>query len=275
MGNYNNEYEGYYGKILEKQRRGASYRGYNGTGYSRGSYKEENRSINNKPLFEFSKEGIVKRIMQELIGVLCLMILVVVCKTVNMPQVEWIYSYGKNIVNENFDYKQVVNYDYGTLLAKANINFSDSNDLRAELENYVETFKAKFTGEKTQKDEIKDTFVSPLKGTVLEDSEKTIGDKGVIIQGGVNEEVICVYEGTVKKIGDNAKLGKYIIIDHGNGVESKYSNLKELELKEGTSVGKGELIGKVDENKELNIKGVIFQLFIMGTAKNPLEYMEF
>lgn len=275
MGNYNNEYEGYYGKILEKQRRGANYRRYNGTEYSRGSYREENRSSNSKPLFDFSKEGIFKRIIQELIGVLCLMVLVVVCKTVNIPQIDWIYSYGKNIVNENFDYKQVVNYDYGALLAKVNINFSNSNDLRVELENYVETFKSKFTGEKTQKDEIKDAFVSPLKGTILEDSEKTIGDKGIIIQGDINQEVICVYEGMVKKIGDDSKLGKYIIIDHGNGVESKYSNLKEIELKEGTSVGKGELIGNTDENKALNIKGLIFQLFIMGTAKNPLEYMQF
>lgn len=275
MGNYNNEYEGYYGKILEKQRRGANYRGYNGTGYSRGSYRDENRSNNNKPLFDFSKEGIFKRIMQELIGVLCLMILVVICKTVNIPQIDWLYSYGKNVVNENFDYKQVINYDYGTLLAKVNVNFSNSNDLRTELENYVETFKSKFTGEKTQKDEMKDTFISPLKGTILENSEKEIGDKGVIIQGDIDEEVVCVYEGTVKKLGDDPKLGKYMIIDHGNGVESKYSNLKETELKEGDSVGKGELIGKVDENKGLNIKGVIFQLFIMGTAKNPLEYMQF
>lgn len=275
MGNYNNEYEGYYGKILEKQRRGANYNNYNGTRYSRENYRGENSSINGKPLFDFSKEGIVKRIMQELIGVLCLMILVVVSKTVSIPQIEWIYNYGKNTVNENFDYNQLVTYDYGSLLTKININFSNSSDLRAELENYVDTFKAKFTGEKTQKDEIKDTFVSPLKGKALENSEKTIGDKGLIIQGEIGAEVICAYDGTVKKLGEDSKLGKYITIDHGNGVESRYSNLKEIDLKEGAAVGKGELIGKVDENKGLKLKGVIFQLFIMGTAKDPLEYMQF
>lgn len=293
MGNYNKEYEGYYAKILERQRQVANYNHYEGNvstgnisvgsdfgntrskGYSSTRYGNGKYSEDKKPFLNFSKEGLIRRIMQELVLIFVLLIVVLVSKTVNMPQTKWIYSYGKEVVDTNFDYKQLATYNYAALLKKPDLSFSNTEDIRIELENYVDTFKASLTGDKTQMDKIKESYTIPLKGKLLAEPSKLIGDKGVVIQGEIGTEVICVYDGKIKKIGEDSKLGKYVIVDHGDGVESKYSNLKEIELKEGASVGKGELIGKVDENKNLNIKGVIFQIFIMGTAREPEEYLTF
>jgi hypothetical protein len=54
----------------------------------------------------------------------------------------------------------------------------------------------------------------------------------------------AVAEGTVVSVTETALSGKMLTIDHGNGLRSWYCNLKEITVKVGDKVEKGQIIGK-------------------------------
>jgi len=77
---------------------------------------------------------------------------------------------------------------------------------------------------------------------------------GMDIQAKIGESVMAVMDGTVKEVGtdvDNQK-GKIVVIDHGNGFVTKYSNLDEkILVKVNDKVTQKQKIGSVG-NTSLN-----------------------
>lgn len=70
---------------------------------------------------------------------------------------------------------------------------------------------------------------------------------GIDVKANIGEKVIAALDGVVEKVdNDNTELGKYIIINHQNGLKTVYSNLDEnVVVKQGQKVTKGQQIGKV------------------------------
>lgn len=93
MGNYDSQYESYYSKLSGRK----YYNGYNNSYPYRYSSGKKGGGI-----FENGYFG--KRLMKELIGVLCLILLVIMCKIVVIPETQLIYKYSKKMVNQHFDY---------------------------------------------------------------------------------------------------------------------------------------------------------------------------
>lgn len=270
MGKYNSEYESYYAKILQRQRTQNPYAAY-GVQETNTNKREYSSGANN--FNGINRNVIVSRIMQELIGVLCLTAFVIVCKTISTPQTTVAYKYAKDIINNNLDYNKYLDPKIVSYIS--NINFKDTTSLRDDLEDYIETFKSNVTGEKTLKEKAKESFVTPVKGKVDSDLSAKQTDKSIVIDINENTEVIAPNEGTVKKVADEKDFGSYIIIDHGNGIETKCSGLKEIGVKEGEKVDKGQFLGKSQSIKSLNKACVIFSLSYMGENKDPKEYMTF
>jgi hypothetical protein len=95
MGNYNSQYESYYSKLAGKK----SYNSYN----NNYSYRY-NQGKNNAGMFQ--RGWLAKRFMNELIGVLCLILFAFMCKIVVIPETQMLYEYSKNMVNQDFDYSK-------------------------------------------------------------------------------------------------------------------------------------------------------------------------
>ena len=77
---------------------------------------------------------------------------------------------------------------------------------------------------------------------------------GIDIQAKLGEPVVSVMDGIVKEVGTdvNGQKGKMVVIDHGNGFITKYSNLEEKMLvKINDKVTKNQKIGVVG-NTSLN-----------------------
>lgn len=259
MGNYNKEYESYYEKILARNNK-AYYNTYGGF-----SALDRGRGKGNQSNF------IVRRLMQDLIGVFILFLAVFLCKTVRTSTTDYIYEKSKNLVSTNFDYEKYISED--TLKSLEALGYNKNESLRNNLENYVEVFKSKITGGKTLKESTTLTFVIPIQGKIDEELRSKVTDKCLIIDGEENKEVIASYDGVVKKIGQDKNYGDYIIIDHGNGIETKYTGIKDIAVDEGATVEKGELLGKCTKNKTLNKEIVIFQFLYMGEYKDPEDYI--
>lgn len=77
---------------------------------------------------------------------------------------------------------------------------------------------------------------------------------GVDIKCDMGTPVKAMTGGTVTKIAQDAKLGAYVIIDHGNGIEGYYCNLNTtIPVKEGDKVSAGTVIGAVSNTQEAEI----------------------
>ena len=68
----------------------------------------------------------------------------------------------------------------------------------------------------------------------------------IIIEGSVDESVMCGAQGLVKKIETIEETGTTLTLDIGDGYELIYGQLKELPVKEG-DVKAGDTIGYVSE----------------------------
>ena len=100
----------------------------------------------------------------------------------------------------------------------------------------------------------------PVSGTVLNDYtgealvySKTLGDwrvhSGIDIKAGIGSSVKAGDDGIIEDVFTDEQMGIVIVIDHGNGLRSIYSNLSTDEMvKKGNSVSRGDIISGVGDS---------------------------
>ena len=79
-------------------------------------------------------------------------------------------------------------------------------------------------------------------------------------------------DGTVKRTGYRGGFGKYIIIDHGYGYETKYLHLSKINVKKGQSVVRGEVIGATGNSGRSTAPHLHYEVIYNGNPQNPLNY---
>lgn len=257
MGQYNSEYEDYYNSLKKKSKGRYSPNYNNGTifnnfGKTKGNY-------------------LVRRITRDLIGVLILFIFVIGCKITITPQTQAVYNYSKSILEQDYDYKSIKE-------KSESVNFTKLQD---KITNIIEQVRTRITGKETVKNKIKNNFILPLEGVETssfgyrEDpitKEKKLHE-GVDINAKENTDVKGSFDGKIKDCGEDGQLGKYIIIDHGEGIETKYGHLNEILVKKEDSVKKGQVIAKSGNTGKSTGPHLHFELLYMGENKNPDEYL--
>lgn len=257
MGNYNSQYESYYNGLVNRKKNYGSY------GYSTQSNKS------------FSLDGnfILKRLMRDLIGVFILFLFVIICKLVVTPQTTAAYNYSKEFVNKTYDYKNTIN-------AVKEFNF---NETETKITDWLDSIKAKITGGKTLKDRLKTDFILPVEGVVTspygERNDPFTNEKkfhyGVDLDAKEGTDVLCSSEGKVKDLGEDGQLGKYVLVDHGSGVETKYGHLSDILVKNGDALKKGEVIAKSGNTGKSTAPHLHFEILYMGENKDPQQYLNF
>ena len=78
---------------------------------------------------------------------------------------------------------------------------------------------------------------------------------GIDIAADIGTNVKSIEKGTIEKVYEDSFYGTTIVIDHGQGYKSSYSNLdKNISVKEKQTVNKGQVIGKVSNTAIGEIK---------------------
>lgn len=243
MGNYNSQYESYYSNMVNRR-------------------KSYNYGINNKDKFKVKGNFFIKRLQRELIGIFILFISILFCKIISTPQTVYAYNYSKDILNKNFDYSSAIN----------NIKNIDLKNLESKVSDWIDGAKTKIFGGKTIKEKLKTDFRVPVENAMNITKDKDIKD-GVDIFAESGTEILAVFDGKVKECGEDNKLGKYIVIDHGSGIETKYAKLNEISFKKGDIITKGEVLGKVQSPSDGLSSFLHFELTYMGESLNPEDYL--
>lgn len=84
-------------------------------------------------------------------------------------------------------------------------------------------------------------------------------------------------KGVVKEIGTDAQLGQYVVTTLGSGYEVVYGQLTDLQVEEGATVARGQVIGNVAKTtKYFSVEGdhVYLEILKDGTPVDPLQLLQ-
>ena len=115
-------------------------------------------------------------------------------------------------------------------------------------------------------------FMWPAKGRVLTGfSEPT--SKGVAIGGKIGDPVVAAAQGRVMYTGTGIRgYGKLIVIKHDNGFNSVYAHNREILVKEGQTVARGQKIAELGDS-DADAPKLHFEIRKAGKPVDPLRYL--
>lgn len=159
----------------------------------------------------------------------------------------------------------------------------DNKNVNASNQNQVKTISSSVENKVVSK-VVPLNFSKPIDGDILKhySIDKVIYSKtlelwktheGIDIKAVEGTYVKSIEKGTIEKVYEDSFYGITIVIDHGQGYKSSYSNLdKSTLVKEKQSVVKGQKIGKVGNTAIGEIKDeshIHFMLFKDGQNTDP------
>lgn len=98
---------------------------------------------------------------------------------------------------------------------------------------------------------------------------------GLDIAAAGGADIVAADSGTVmlSSFGYNGGYGNYIIINHGNGVTTRYAHCSDLYVSAGQTVTKGQRIAAVGSTGASTGNHCHFEVRINGESKNPSNYL--
>ncbi len=125
-------------------------------------------------------------------------------------------------------------------------------------------------------------FQAPLIGTISSSygyrsdpfSEDIRYHKGVDVAVSEGTEVFATAKGTVKESSYNRIGGNYVVLDHGNGIESYYGHLQTRTVSVGDTVDQGQVIGLSGRTGKVTGAHLHFQLIYNQRTVDPEKYID-
>jgi lipoprotein NlpD len=116
-------------------------------------------------------------------------------------------------------------------------------------------------------------WVWPAKGKVIGTFSETANLKGIDIAGAAGAPVVASAAGTVVYAGTGLRgYGKLIIIKHNKTYLSAYAHNRDILVKEGQPVGKGQKIAEMGNTDATDVK-LHFEIRRLGKPMDPARYL--
>lgn len=71
----------------------------------------------------------------------------------------------------------------------------------------------------------------------------------------------------------NHSFGKYVVIDHGNGIQTRYAHLNSINVRQGDKVKRFDQIGRVGSTGRSTAPHLHYEVAVNGKAVNPMHYI--
>ncbi|MFO1399133.1 MAG: peptidoglycan DD-metalloendopeptidase family protein [Burkholderiales bacterium] len=116
-------------------------------------------------------------------------------------------------------------------------------------------------------------WVWPAKGRIVGSFSETANLKGIDIAGSAGTPVLASASGTVVYAGSGLRgYGKLIIVKHNKTYLSAYAHNREILVKEGQEVTKGQKIAEMGNTDATEVK-LHFEIRRMGKPMDPTRYL--
>jgi murein DD-endopeptidase MepM/ murein hydrolase activator NlpD len=97
--------------------------------------------------------------------------------------------------------------------------------------------------------------------------------KGVDLGADTGQTVRASAAGTIASAGWDGAYGEKIVVDHGNGYQTWYAHLSEIDVQPGQAVYKGQSIGLVGATGFATGPHLHYQVMLNGTPVDPSPYL--
>lgn len=98
---------------------------------------------------------------------------------------------------------------------------------------------------------------------------------GVDLANSQGTAVVAADGGFVEFVGwDGSGYGNMILVNHGNGMITRYAHLSAFAVSAGTSVAKGQLIGRIGSTGRSTGPHLHFELIVNGVHRNPVQILQ-
>lgn len=97
--------------------------------------------------------------------------------------------------------------------------------------------------------------------------------KGVDLCANKGVAIYAVAAGTVEYSGYKGDYGYSVVINHGNGIKTRYAHASALCVKAGATVSQGQMIAAVGSTGYSTGNHLHFEVIVNGTRVNPAPYI--
>lgn len=98
---------------------------------------------------------------------------------------------------------------------------------------------------------------------------------GIDLANSQGTAVVAADGGFVEFVGwDGSGYGNMILINHGNGAITRYAHLSAFAVNAGTSVSKGQLVGRIGSTGRSTGPHLHFELIVNGVHRNPVQILQ-
>jgi murein DD-endopeptidase MepM/ murein hydrolase activator NlpD len=97
--------------------------------------------------------------------------------------------------------------------------------------------------------------------------------EGLDLSAPKGTRVRATADGVVSFAGRSGDFGRLVVIDHGDGYQTRYAHLKSIEVKTGKRVQRGAAIGTVGKSGNATGYHLHYEVRLHGSAVNPAPYL--
>ena len=73
---------------------------------------------------------------------------------------------------------------------------------------------------------------------------------------------------------EEGRLGRTVVIDHGNGIRTRYGHLRRYHVKRGQRVGYRQKIGQLGNSGRSTGPHVHYEILLDGKPVDPMKFLE-
>lgn len=117
-------------------------------------------------------------------------------------------------------------------------------------------------------------FINENEDGEEEIEERTVTHNGIDIPAPNGTEILAAADGTVVETGFDPDRGNYVILDHGEGLQTVYASCQESTVSQGDTVSAGETIALAGATGRATGSHLCFQVWEDGEAQNPVAYFD-
>jgi len=96
--------------------------------------------------------------------------------------------------------------------------------------------------------------------------------EGIDFYAKAGSEIYATARGNVKSLGYSPTFGKFIVIDHGDNVETLYGHLSKFNIKTVQEVNRGQVIGFVGNSGLSSGPHLHYEVHVNGKEVDPVNY---
>jgi septal ring factor EnvC (AmiA/AmiB activator) len=120
-------------------------------------------------------------------------------------------------------------------------------------------------------------FIWPVRGEIINSFGENVGhiiNNGLNIKVKSDDSVLASAEGKTLYANYLKGWGKTIVLKHARDFYTVYANLNNIQVREGSDVKRGEVIGKISSAQGNNGYILHFEIRKSHIPQNPLQYLK-